>query len=561
MGQALYRTYRSRTLSEVVGQEHITDTLTTALKKGFISHAYLFTGPRGVGKTSIARILAHEINQLPYSDESIHLDIIEIDAASNRRIDEIRDLRDKVHIAPTSAKYKVYIIDEVHMLTREAFNALLKTLEEPPAHVVFILATTEVHKLPETIISRTQRFTFRPISTEKAVGHLREIAKKEKLKITDGALLLIAQHGGGSFRDSIGVLDQMRGLSHEVTEQDVAITLGIAPAELMQNLLSTIEQHDAPQTVTTLTQLTTQGAEAAQIAKQLGELLRERFIAGEQALSHQQTIHLLTKLLDVPQASNPRVFLEIVLLDVVLAGRQQTATPAPPSGNAQAPTSTLAAKSTPKKPVAPKVTAPEIVAAKLTPAVQQPVTPEPIAQKTSTPAINASAAQAPVESTAQAPPAKATTSNTDATLNDSSWQNILAAIRKDYNTLYSILRNAQPTFTPGKLTVTVGYAFHQKRLNESRNKQIIATTIEQLTGQTIQISCELGEQKTHNLAMTPSGDGELTHSVPTQDANKTAAASGQEEPFDYYIQQANEASDRPLDTVSNIFGGGELLES
>lgn len=164
MGQALYRKYRSKSLSEIVGQQHIISTLQNALKQGRISHAYLFTGPHGVGKTSIARILAHEVNQLPYSEDTPHIDIIEIDAASNRRIDEIRDLRDKVHIAPTSAKYKVYIIDEVHMLTKEAFNALLKTLEEPPAHVIFILATTEAHKLPETIISRTQQFNFRPIS-------------------------------------------------------------------------------------------------------------------------------------------------------------------------------------------------------------------------------------------------------------------------------------------------------------------------------------------------------------------------------------------------------------
>src|SRR4249920_1372704 len=145
MGQALYRTYRSKKLSEIVGQEHITTALDHALKNDTISHAYLFTGPRGVGKTSVARILAHEINGLPYDESRQHLDIIEIDAASNRRIDEIRDLRDKVHIAPSSAKYKVYIIDEVHMLTKEAFNALLKTLEEPPTHAVFILATTETH--------------------------------------------------------------------------------------------------------------------------------------------------------------------------------------------------------------------------------------------------------------------------------------------------------------------------------------------------------------------------------------------------------------------------------
>src|SRR3954466_457483 len=191
MGQALYRKYRSKSLKEIVGQEHITDTLLKALKSGRISHAYLFTGPRGVGKTSIARILAHEINGVPYTDDSMHLDIIEIDAASNRRIDEIRDLRDKVHIAPTSAKYKVYIIDEVHMLTKEAFNALLKTLEEPPAHVVFILATTEAHKLPETIISRTQRFAFKPVDPAKVSELLRQIVKAEKLSINDDALALI----------------------------------------------------------------------------------------------------------------------------------------------------------------------------------------------------------------------------------------------------------------------------------------------------------------------------------------------------------------------------------
>src|SRR5476649_2136159 len=203
MGQVLYRKYRSRSLDEVIGQKHVTDTLKNALKSGRISHAYLFTGPRGVGKTSVARILAHEVNGLPYTDESIHLDIIEIDAASNRRIDEIRDLRDKVRIAPTSAKYKVYIIDEVHMLTKEAFNALLKTLEEPPEHVVFILATTDVHKLPETIISRTQRFSFRSIAVPDAVKHLRFIANSEKIKIDDEALELIAERGDGSFRDSI----------------------------------------------------------------------------------------------------------------------------------------------------------------------------------------------------------------------------------------------------------------------------------------------------------------------------------------------------------------------
>src|ERR1019366_4067523 len=154
MGQALYRKYRSKSLNVVIGQEHITKTLEHSLKQGTISHAYLFTGPRGVGKTSVARILAHAVNNIDYTDESIDIDIIEIDAASNNGVENVRDLREKAYISPTNAPYKVYIIDEVHMLSKPAFNALLKILEEPPEHVIFILATTEPEKVLATILSR-----------------------------------------------------------------------------------------------------------------------------------------------------------------------------------------------------------------------------------------------------------------------------------------------------------------------------------------------------------------------------------------------------------------------
>ncbi|MBP5204877.1 DNA polymerase III subunit gamma/tau, partial [Candidatus Saccharibacteria bacterium] len=181
--KALYRKYRPTKLSEVIGQERVTKPLENSLKTGNISHAYLFTGPRGCGKTSVARILAHEVNDFDYKIEDNYTDIIEIDAASNTGVDNIRDLIEKTIIAPTEGKYKVYIIDEVHMLSKSAFNALLKTLEEPPKHVIFIMATTDAYKVPITITSRSQVYNFQLATPDVMLNHLKAIAKKEKINI------------------------------------------------------------------------------------------------------------------------------------------------------------------------------------------------------------------------------------------------------------------------------------------------------------------------------------------------------------------------------------------
>lgn len=219
--KALYRKYRPRTFSEVVGQEHITQTLKHQVASGNINHAYLFTGSRGTGKTSTAKIFAkavnckNNINGEPCFECSVcksleqvnNVDVIEIDAASNNRVDEIRDIREKVKFLPVNGKYKVYIIDEVHMLTDQAFNALLKTLEEPPEHIIFILATTEVHKLPQTILSRCMRFDFRLIPVNVLMDLLRDIFKKEGITCTEDALKLIALAGEGSCRDTISIAD------------------------------------------------------------------------------------------------------------------------------------------------------------------------------------------------------------------------------------------------------------------------------------------------------------------------------------------------------------------
>lgn len=302
MGQALYRKYRSRSLDEIVGQSHITTLLKRAIDANRIAHAYLLTGPKGVGKTSIARILAHEINKLPYSDESSHLDIVEIDAASNNSVEDIRDLRERVQIAPSSAEKKIYIIDEVHMLSKSAFNALLKTLEEPPEHVVFILATTDVDKLPATILSRVQRFNFRAAIPADNAKHLRTIADAEGIAIDDDALTLIAERSDGSFRNSVSLLDQLRhasddSISREIVEQ----VLGLADGDIVAQLLNAYAENDLGQIVALVDQTEAYGTPAVILADQLIAALRQRII------DQPSLLPLLDRLLEVRRSAWPYI--------------------------------------------------------------------------------------------------------------------------------------------------------------------------------------------------------------------------------------------------------------
>jgi len=312
MPKALYRKYRSKTLDEVIGQKHITDILSRAISQNRISHAYLFTGPRGVGKTSVARILAHQINDLVYDEDATNLDIIEIDAASNNGVEDVRDLREKVQIAPVSAKKKVYIIDEVHMLSKAAFNALLKTLEEPPEHIVFILATTNVEKLPATIISRTQRFNFRPIMTEDAIKHLAYIAKQENIKIDDKALRLVAERSDGSFRDSISLLDQLSSLIDNTTDQLITTkliegTLGLTSINVVDQLISAIESHDLPLVISLLNNTYNEGISSIVLVNQLTDSI------SQQIADKPQLLPLLDALIDVAKSPQPQLKLLSVL--------------------------------------------------------------------------------------------------------------------------------------------------------------------------------------------------------------------------------------------------------
>lgn len=259
MYRALYRKYRPSTFSDVVGQNHITQTLQNAVSSGKTSHAYLFTGSRGTGKTSCAKILAkavnceHTVNGNPCNECSICkgidngsiLDVVEIDAASNNSVDNIRDLREEANFTPANAKYRVYIIDEVHMLSVGAFNSLLKTLEEPPEHVKFILATTEVHKLPSTILSRCQRFDFKRIPPESIAERLKEVANKENMQLSDDGAMLIARIADGAMRDALSLLD--RCVSHDgvIDSAVVAQNSGLAGREYIFTLADCILQKDA----------------------------------------------------------------------------------------------------------------------------------------------------------------------------------------------------------------------------------------------------------------------------------------------------------------------------
>lgn len=457
MSVALYRKYRSQDFKELIGQQHVAQSLENALKAGRISHAYLFTGPRGVGKTSTARILAMRLNGVKTEDLANHLDIIEIDAASNRRIDEIRDLRDKVHLAPTNGKYKVYIIDEVHMLTTEAFNALLKTLEEPPEHAIFILATTEPHKLPETIISRTQRYSFRPIATPILADYLALIAKKEKIKITTPALELIAAAGEGSARDALSILDQVANLgSGQIDEAAVIELLGLGDQHTVEKLAVALLQQQPTAVLEVFDAYHKNGGAPAQLLQQLlrllEQILRIQLGLGE-AQSEQQVwlssntssttiAKILQRLTQIPQNSPYlEIALEATLVQIASLSVTKTA-----------PTPMPAVK-------------PEVVS-EVKPVAASGISakPKPVAKKQR---VSAPAA--------------------DSDFADTSWPKVLTRIKEHNNSLYALLRSADAELADDTVSVQFRFQFHRRRLDEAKNQQLLAKMLSEVMGKPIRV--------------------------------------------------------------------------
>lgn len=356
----LYRKYRPQTIEQIVGQEHIKKALANAIQMDRISHAYLFTGPRGPGKTSTARIFAKSLNCekgmtiTPCNEcencknitNSIPIDVIEIDAASNRSVSDADDIIQKVALAPVQSRYKIYIIDEVHMLTNQAFNALLKTLEEPPKNVIFILATTEVHKVLDTIKSRCQRFDFKRITTNDISNHLRYIADSEKINITDDALSYIAQNSAGGMRDSIALLDQLSVLnssSEAISVDDINSLLGRLSFGALTELFYAIVTSNQNESLSVLNDIYNQGNEPVQILSNFLEYLRNALIIKTAGASvtgivilNDEQIKILTEKLDniethqlvslidkcsnyikeLKLSANPKLWLDVAILDM-----------------------------------------------------------------------------------------------------------------------------------------------------------------------------------------------------------------------------------------------------
>ena len=356
----LYRKYRPQKLEEVVGQEHIKKALTNAIELNKISHAYLFTGPRGTGKTSTARIFAKSLNckegptvtpcgicgNCVDITNSTPMDVIEIDAASNRKVEDAQNILERVMYAPVNSRYKIYIIDEVHMLSTTAFNALLKTLEEPPENVIFILATTEVHKFLDTIKSRCQRFDFKRITTDDIVKHLKYISEQEKINITDDALLTIAKNSAGGMRDSIALLDQLSvlGGKEAISTEDINNLLGRLSFDVLNKLAECIVNSSPQGAVEILEQIYNSGNEPVQILTNLMDYLKNLLIvktcrkeivfeltqANEvqisaltkqaESIETHQIISLIEKCSDyikeLKLTNNPRLWLEIAIIDI-----------------------------------------------------------------------------------------------------------------------------------------------------------------------------------------------------------------------------------------------------
>jgi len=541
--QAMYRRWRSQTFEEIIGQDHVVQTLRNALRDGRVAHAYLFCGPRGTGKTSTARILAKAVNCTGETDEKpcneCHLckvttegrslDLIEIDAASNRGIDEIRDLREKVNFAPTEGSFKVYVIDEVHMLTREAFNALLKTLEEPPSHVIFILCTTEPHRIPATVLSRCQRLDFRRVSLKNLIKKLKLICEKEEISITPEAMELIARQATGSFRDAESLLDQLAsyGGKSEITMGQVQAMLGTASRQAVSDLVDHLIARDTKAGLHLINDVIYEGSEPrqfnAEVLEHLHDLLLLKTSGGSDlinvttdelaAMKRQAEEFDLSQLIrtirlfngvasSLRYAPQPQMPLELAFVEATLpvreAAREVSSNPANSPGRTGKP-SPRPRERRASPPPQPRETTGRAPVARVAES-----RPEEVAKKVRV-SSDGGRKSAPAKSkTAEPQPDEAAPSLGSAPLGEISddwlrdnWSRLLSEVRPYNRMAEALLRSCRPVRVDGNVVVVgVRHPFHKGKIEDPRNKEVVEKVLMQLTGTPYRLSCVVQSSET-----------------------------------------------------------------
>lgn len=444
MSNVLYRVHRPQNFLEVVGQEHVVRTLLNQLQKGKLAHAYLFTGPRGVGKTSVARLLARGANCLnPVNGEPDNacqicvemkdgksLDLSEIDAASNTGVDNIRELIEHLPIPPTRGKYRVFIIDEVHMLSRGAFNALLKTLEEPPAHALFILATTEIHKVPATVVSRTQRFDFKKLTRGELQEHLAKVSKKEKLKVPDEVIASIAASVDGGARDALVLLEKARHLATTVEANEIEKLLGITPLKFREDLLQFLKEGRVEEIVKLFKMLSDDGYNFEQFSRDFLEYVHESLAKNPEPQLSEIASNFLeahSKLRLSPVAELP-----LLVAAIKTINKKEEAKVSPTSGNGHAP-------------------------------------------------------EAPVKT---APAARNGEHHLEMADVQARWTDVLGRVRQYNQSLLTALKLAEPVGSVnGSITIAFPYKFHAETVSAAKNRLVVERVLEEVFGKKIGVKC------------------------------------------------------------------------
>lgn len=526
MSQALYRKWRPQSWDSVIGQQHIVNTLRNALTAGKVAHAYLFAGPRGTGKTTTARLLAKAVNctdpdpaKRPCGqcerclavNQGRFMDLIEIDAASNTSVEDVRDLRDKINFSPTLGEYKVYIIDEVHMLSTAAFNALLKTLEEPPSHAIFILATTEVHKIPATVLSRCQRHEFRRIPVNDIVGHLKQMAAQENIQVAPEALSLIARQSTGAMRDAISLLDQLASTGQAISLEMAQEVLGTAASQSVLDVIEALITRQAESGLDNIHAALDSGSDPRQFARQVVDYLRDLLlVTAGNAARLEASADLKAQMARQARAFSPADLLRLIRLFNAAASESRAAwQPALPLEMAFVEALESAADeprpAADSRPLAPSGTSGAGGSARAGSPDERRPTSGSGGQAAAGPVATRTPPPTPAE---QAPPAAAADGESIHKLDPSAWRQILSLVRQQSNGAYAALNSCTGKAMRGnKLALSFASDVIKEKIEKADTMDLLRRALQQVFGFEVFVVCVIDSARRDSVPPGVDDDG------------------------------------------------------